>query len=480
MLKRTLGAAALALLVPAGAAYAQQAVPPIEYETFTLSNGLRFIVHEDHSTPIVAVNVWYDVGSANEPDGRSGFAHLFEHMLFQETENLEKGAIMELIPAAGGEFNGSTNTDRTNYFEILPSNRLNLAFFIHAEQMARLRVTDENFHREREVVKEERRMRVENQPYGTVLYETLDTLMQDWKPYKHSVIGSMADLDAATTEDVQSFYREYYVPNNATIAVAGDVTVAEVRKLAEEYFGWIPRGPEIAPLPPPTPTPRTDGERRRVVEDKLATLPLVVLAYNIPPHDHEDTYALQLLASIFSTGESSRLNQRLVKDEKAALMVQSGLNSRLGPGSFLFYSLPNQGVEPSRLEALIEEEVEKLKTEGVSERELQKAKNQFRMGQIRLRQTAYGISEALQHNRRYHADPGAINTDLERYMAVTVDDIRAAARKYLVPANRTAITVVPPTQVSGAEAESTAGVVTSAASEIAAATEYTAPATVQE
>jgi predicted Zn-dependent peptidase len=452
MLKSTLGAVALALLVPAGAAHAQQAVPPIEFETFTLSNGLRFIVHENHSTPLVAVNVWYDVGSANEPDGRSGFAHLFEHMLFQETENLEKGAIMELIPAAGGDFNGTTNTDRTNYFEILPSNRLNLAFFIHAEQMARLRVTDENFHREREVVKEERRMRIENQPYGMALGETLDTLMQDWKPYKHSVIGSMADLDAATTDDVRSFYRQYYVPNNATIAVAGDVTVAEVRKLAEEHFGAIPRGPEIAPLPPPTATPRTDGERRRTMEDRLATLPLSAMAYNIPPHYHEDTYALQLLAAIFSTGESSRLNQRLVKEEKAALMVQSMLNSRLGPGAFLFYSLPNQGVEPSRLEALIDEEIDKLKNEGVTERELQKAKNQWRMNEIQRRQTAYGISEMLQHSRRFHGGPEAINTDLQRYMAVTVDDIRAAARKYLVPANRTVITVVPPTQVSDGSA----------------------------
>jgi predicted Zn-dependent peptidase len=282
--------------------------------------------------------------------------------------------------------------------------------------------------------------------------------MQDWVPYKHSVIGSMADLDAATTDDVRAFYREYYVPNNATIAVAGDVTVAEVRKLAEEYFGAIPRGPEIAPLPPPTATPRSDGERRRTMEDKLATLPLVAQAYNIPPHEHRDTYALQLLASIFSTGESSRLNQRLVKEEKAALMVQSGLNSRYGPGAFLFYALPNQGVEVGRLEALIDEEIEKLKTDGVTERELQKAKNQFRMGQIRQRQTAYGKSEALQHNRRYHGDPGAINTDLDHYMAVTVADIRAVAQKYLVPANRTVITVLPPTVVSAAEAAAPASV----------------------
>jgi predicted Zn-dependent peptidase len=457
MIKRSLGLAALALafLAGAGTASAQQTAPPIDFKTFTLDNGLHFIVHEDHSTPLVAVNVWYDVGSANEPPGRSGFAHLFEHMLFQETENLEKGAIMELIPAAGGNFNGTTNTDRTNYFEILPSNRLNLAFFIHAEQMAKLKVTDENFQREREVVKEERRMRIENQPYGVALGETLDTLMQDWKPYKHSVIGSMADLDAATTDDVRAFYRDYYVPNNATIAVAGDVTVAEVRKLAEEYFGSIPRGPEIAPLPPATATPRTDGERRRTMEDRLATLPLVAQGYNIPPHEHHDTYALQLLASIFSTGESSRLNQRLVKDEKAALMVQSMLNSRLGPGAFFFYALPNQGVEVGRLEALIDEEIEKLQADGVTERELQKAKNQFRMTQIRQRQTAYGKSEALQHNRRFHGDPGAINTDLKHYLAVSVADIRDVARKYLVPANRTVIRVLPPQSTAATSATST-------------------------
>jgi predicted Zn-dependent peptidase len=316
-------------------------------------------------------------------------------------------------------------------------------------------------------------MRIENQPYGVALGETLDTLMQDWVPYKHSVIGSMADLNAATTDDVRDFYRQYYVPNNATIAVAGDVSVAEVRKLAEEHFGSIPRGPEIAALPAPTPTPRTDGERRRTMEDRLATLPLVAVGYNIPPHDHEDTYALQLLASIFSTGESSRLNQRLVKDEKAALMVQSMLNSRIGPGAFLFYSLPNQGIEPGRLEALIDEEVEKLKGEGVTERELQKAKNQWRMSEVRRRQTAYGISEMLQHSRRYHSDPGAINTDLDRYMAVTVDDVRAAARKYLVPSNRTVITVLPPTQVSDA-ASPRGDAPASRAGEAAA------PATVQE
>ena len=449
MTMRSMSAAALALGLIASAAQAQEA-PPIEFEEFTLDNGLRVIVHEDHSTPVVAVNVWYDVGSAHEEPGRSGFAHLFEHMLFQETENMEQGEVMRLIPAAGGDFNGTTNTDRTNYFEILPSNRLNLSFWTHRERMAKLQVNEENFQREREVVKEERRMRYENSPYGEA-FLVLDTLANDWEPYDHPVIGTMEDLDAATVDDVRSFYRRYYVPNNATIVVAGDVTVEQVRELAEEYFGDIPRGPEMAPLPEPSPTPRTDGERRHVVEDPLATLPLLAVTYNIPPHDHDDTYALQLLSTVFSDGESSRLHRRLVKEEKAALQVGSFLNSRMGPGAFMFFMLPNQGVGTERLEALVSEEIERLQREGLSERELQKAKNQIRASQIMQRQRVYMKSELLQHFRRDHGDPGAINRELDRFAAVTVDDIRAVAQKYLTPANRTVVTAVPPQQTSAAE-----------------------------
>jgi len=448
---RTVIAVGLVLGLAAGPAVAQTTAPPIEFADFTLPNGLRVIVHEDHSTPVVAVNVWYDVGSAHEEPGRSGFAHLFEHMLFQETENMEAGELMRMIPAAGGSFNGTTNTDRTNYFEILPANRLNLALWTHRERMAKLRVNAENFAREREVVKEERRRSYENSPYAEAIGVTLDTLLNDWPPYDHPVIGSMEDLNAATADDVRSFYERYYVPNNATIVIAGDVTVEEVRKLVEQYFGDIPRGPEMPPLPPPTPTPRTDGERRVTVEDKLATLPLIAVGFNIPPHDHADTYALQLLSSIFSEGESSRLHRRLVKEERAALQVISGLNSRLGPGSFVFYALPNQGVGTDRLEALIAEEIQKLKDQGVTERELQKAKNQLHANQIMGRQTVFAKTQSLHHFRRYHGDPAEINRDLDRYMAVTVDDIRAVARKYLTEANRTVLTVVPPQRASGTD-----------------------------
>jgi predicted Zn-dependent peptidase len=421
---------------------AQETAPRIEYETFTLENGLTVIVHEDHSTPIVAVTVWYDVGSAHEDVGRSGFAHLFEHMLSQETENLEQGELRRLVTGAGGTRNATTNNDRTAYYEVLPSNRLNLAIWLHAERMARLQVTKENFEREREVVKEERRMRVENQPY-MIAVETLDTLVADWPPYNHTVIGSMEDLNAAKTEDVRAFYRKHYVPNNATLVVAGDVEVKQVRGLTEEYLGGIPRGAEPEPLPEFTATPRSDGERRTTVEDKLANTPAYLAGYNIPPVSDDDSYALEMLSNIFSLGESSRLHQRLVKEEGAALVVFSQMDTRLGPGMFFFAALPNQGVDVERIEALVNEEVNKLQNEGVTERELQKAKNQLRANEIMSRQTVFAKANALQRYRYYYDDVSEINENLDRYMRVTVDDIRNVAREYLAPANRTVIIVVP-------------------------------------
>jgi len=438
LLPGALALAVGALVAPVGA----QQAPRIDYHTFTLDNGLEVVVHEDHSTPIVAVNLWYDVGSAHEEEGRSGFAHLFEHMLFQETENLDKGQFMSMIPAAGGSFNGTTNEDRTAYFETLPSNRLNLALWAEAERMARLQVTAENFQREREVVKEERRLRIDNQPYGAA-FLTVDTLATDYEPYKHTVIGSMDDLNAATVEDVTAFYRRYYVPNNATLVVAGDVELAEVRSLVEQYFGGIPRGPEMEPLPAPSTTPRVDGERRVVLPDDKANTPLVMMAYNIPPARHDDAYALDLLGSILSQGESSRLYRRLVQEEQAALQAGGGPDSRVGPGLFTFFALPNQDVSPERIEALIEDELRKIREDGVPARELQKAQNQARANTIMSRQSVFSKASQLQSARLYQGDMEAVNTDLARYAEVTVEDIQRVARMYLVPTNRTVVIAVP-------------------------------------
>lgn len=437
---RVMALTALASL-PAGA-FAQTA-PPTRYETFELDNGLKFIVHEDRSTPIVAVNVYYDVGSAHEEVGRSGFAHLFEHMLFQETENLKKGDFDTYLSGAGANVNGTTNQDRTLYFEVVPSNRVNLALWLEAERMARLKVTDENFKREREVVKEERRMRIDNAPYGNG-FLMLDTLHTDYKPYRHTVIGTMDDLNAATVADVTSFYKKYYVPNNATITLAGDITVEQAKKLAQEYFGAIPKGAPVDPLPPAVAAPRTDGERRQVVEDKLASVPLMFQAYNAPSHKEDDTYALQLMASILGGGESSRLNQALVKDAKVANFAAAFLSSRMRGGYVGVQAQPTQGNDVAKLEAMIWEQVEKLKRDGVTAQELSRAKRQFYSQGIMSRQTVMSKAEALQHARLLHDDIESVNTDLDKYNAVTADDIKRVANKYLTAANRTVVTVVPP------------------------------------
>jgi predicted Zn-dependent peptidase len=431
----------VALALAPGVANGQTA-PPIAYQTFELENGVQFIIHEDHSTPIVAVNVYYDVGSAHEDDGRSGFAHLFEHMLFQETENLDKGDFDKYLSSAGANVNGTTNTDRTFYFEVVPSNRINLALWLEAERMARLKVTAENFAREREVVKEERRMRIDNAPYMNG-FLMLDTLHTDYKPYRHTVIGTMADLNAATPEDVLSFYKRYYVPNNATISLAGDITVEQAKKFAQEYFGPLKKGADVTPLPAAAPAPRTDGERRQVLEDKLASVPVLFAAYNTPQHDHPDTYALQLLSSLLGQGESSRLNQALVKEAKVANFAAVSADSRLRGGYLRFQAQPTQGSDVARLESLLWEQVEKIKTEGVSTEELAKAKRRFIAGAIMGRQTVMAKADALQHARFMHNDLESVNRDLDHYNAVTADDIRRVAQKYLNPANRTVVTVVP-------------------------------------
>ena len=420
-----------------------QAAPPLKYETFTLPNGLKFIVHEDHSAPIVAVDVWYDVGSANEVAGRSGFAHLFEHLMFQETANLDKGDFDKYMDAAGTSNNGTTNNDRTLYYEIVPSNRINLALWMEADRMAKLRVAQDNFTREREVVKEERRMRVDNSPYVNG-FLVLDTLHSDYKPYRHTVIGTMDDLNAASVEDVNNFYKQFYVPNNATITLAGDITLAQAKQYANQYFAGIPRGAAIPGLPVAPVAPRTDGERRVKIEDKLATVPMIAIGYTIPQHDNADVYALSLLSSVLGRGESSRLNQAIVKEAKVANFVGTGLDSRAKGGMLQLQAQPTQGNDVAKLEELIYAQIEKVKSEGISAEELAKVKRQYIAGQIMQRQTVFSKAEALQHARFMHGgNLEAVNNDLDKYNAVTADDIRRVAQKYLTPANRTVVTIVP-------------------------------------
>jgi len=414
----------------------------ISYETFTLPNGLRVIYSEAHATPIVTVDVWYNTGSRNERPGHSGFAHLFEHMMFQGSAHVKKAEHFQLIQRAGGEVNGSTTEDRTNFWEVVPSNRLNLALWLEADRMRSLAISDSNFHNQREAVKEERRLRVDNQPYARAFSDGLTTPFDSGAcfAYAHTVIGSMADLDAAKLGDVQAFFETYYAPNNATLVVVGDFRPAELRRLVNQYYAGIPS--HAAPAPVTCDWKLAPGPAHREVTDEHANLPASLRIYRIPPHDNPDTPALELLNIILGQGESSRLNVAIVRREKAALGTQSLIvGEHRGPGVSVVLGIANQGVDVNHLDSLLAAQVDSIRAHGVSAEELAKAKNTFRAQFIANRETALSKAEELHHYDMFHHSVADINADLNRYLEVTSEDIRRVATKYLDPANAVVIIV---------------------------------------
>ncbi|MCX5761994.1 MAG: pitrilysin family protein [Gemmatimonadetes bacterium] len=439
--------AALAAVLTLSAAGALAQDPArIKVDAYTLPNGLRVQLVEDHSSQVVAVDLWYDVGARNEVAGRTGFAHLFEHMMFQGSKNLKKVEHSQFIERAGGNDNASTQYDVTNYYQFLPSNRLNLALWLEAERMRGLNVTAEGLKNQVDAVKEERRLRVDNQPYSKAIWE--GTLMAfDAKTcfgYAHSLIGSMSDLEAAKVEDVQAFFKMYYAPNNVVLTVVGDLNPADTKALIAQYFGGIPRQP--APPAVTCEQPFNSGAMRRELKDDKATLPAVLSLYRIPPTSHADAPALELLATILGQGESSRLNKVLARETKAALGAQAMVNPfgpRRGPGMFFGLAIANQGVGADSVEKLLVREITQVATTGVSADELTKAKNQYRAGKMNERQRAFALAEAVQFANTYLGSPDAVNTDLDRYAKVTVDDIKRVAATYLKGDNALTITIVP-------------------------------------
>ena len=437
---------AFALLVLLPSTLRAQDPARIAVETYALPNGLTVVLAPDRTTQVIAVDVWYHVGSRNETRGRTGFAHLFEHMMFQGSANVKKAEHFQLVERAGGESNGSTAEDRTNYYEELPSNRLNLALWLEADRMRSLSITKENFENQREAVKEERRLRVDNQPYTGAIFEGMYALADSGKcfPYSHSIIGSMDDLNAAKTDDVKAFFDLYYAPNNATLVVAGDFETAAAKKLITDYFGGIPRGQDA-----PTVTcdqPYGSGQIRRRWPDAKANLPGVLLAYRIPEYKHADFPALSLLATILGQGESSRINKAVVRDLKLAQFSVSLLNPaspRRGPGVFLTLAVVNQGVVVDSLEQALAAQVGRIASEGVTAAELDKARNAYRTGLITQQQQALARAEAIQAARMFMGDAEAVNTDWRRFMAVTIADVKRVAQTYLVPENSLALLIVP-------------------------------------
>jgi predicted Zn-dependent peptidase len=425
----------------------------VAYEQFALPNGLRVIYSEDHSTPVVSVDVWYSVGSRNERAGRSGFAHLFEHMMFQGSANVKKAEHFQLVQRAGGSLNGSTQEDRTNYFETIPSNRLNLALWLEADRMRSLAITQENFENQRETVKEERRLGVDNRPYAAAFSDGLAWPYDSTScfAYAHTVIGSMDDLNAARLPDVQAFFDTYYAPNNATLVVVGDFNPTELRRLVNAYFAGVPSHPAPEAV-------RCDwrvgpGGKRREVHDAQANLDAALRFYRVPEHRNADTPALELLNLILGTGESSRLNVAVVRREKAALgtgtFVSPG-GSRNGPGVWVAFGIVNQGVSVEHMDSLIGMQLDSVRANGVTAEELEKAKNILRAGFIDNRETTLGKAEELHHYLLFHETLDEINTDLGRILAVTSDDLKRVATTYLDPANLLLVIVrAGPTPASG-------------------------------
>ncbi|MGF1564359.1 MAG: M16 family metallopeptidase [Flavobacteriales bacterium] len=429
--KHYLRALVALMLLPALTAVGQ--MRQIEFEEYTLKNGLHVILHEDHSTPIVAVTIMYHVGSKNEDPNRTGMAHFFEHLLFEGSENIGRGEFSRYIENAGGVLNANTSNDRTFYYELLPSNQLELGLWLESERMLHAKVENVGIETQREVVKEEKRQRIDNQPYGRLLEETMKRAYTE-HPYRWTTIGSMEHLDAAQEQEFIDFYKTFYVPENAILSIAGDFDSKTTKKLIEQYFGSIPRGTREVPRPTVV-EPASTAEVRDVVYGK-DQLPMVLQAYRIPAQGTPDYYAVDMLNQILSSGASSRLNRAVVEEKQLALFCGAFSFGLEDPGLTMAFSLANMGVAPEDVEAAMNEEIERMKTELISDDELQKLRNQIENGFVSSNSSVAGIAESLANYRMYFGDTNLINTEVERYMKVTPEDIRAAAQKYYTPENR--------------------------------------------
>ena len=412
----------------------------LEFEEFKLENGLRVILAEDHSAPTYSISVTYDVGSRNERPGRTGFAHLFEHMMFQGSEKVGKGEHFILIFNNGGGMNGTTNVDRTNYYETLPANQLDLGLFLEADRMRSLVINQANLDNQRNAVQEERRLSVDNRAYGKTFEAIFETAYDNFA-YKHSTIGSMADLDAATVEDVAEFFRIYYAPNNAVLALVGDFKKKEALAKIEKYFGAIPAQPP--PSEPDMTEPEQKGERRKTLEDSFARLARVDIVHKIPPANTPDWYALDVLGEVLASGQSSRLYQKLVKEEQVAVAAAGGVFMFRGPSILLLLALARPGKEMAEIEKLIYEEIERLKSEPIEDWELEKVRMQLRRQRAQQLQSTSFRAQTLGEYAVNFDDPGLINTIGEKYLQVSKEDVQRVARKYLKQSNRTVITTVP-------------------------------------
>ena len=412
----------------------------IQFEKYTLPNGLKIILHEDHSAPVVAVTALYHVGSKNEDTARTGFAHFFEHLLFEGSENIIRGEFDKYITNAGGALNANTSQDRTFYYELLPSNQVDLGLWLESERMMHAKIEQIGVNTQREVVKEEKRQRMDNRPYGSFLTEMLKRAYKV-HPYQWSPIGSMDHLNAAKLEEFIQFYKTYYVPNNCVLSIAGDINIPELKKKIEAYFGPIAKG-SLPINRPSIKEPPLGGEVSDKIYDNIQ-LPAIFHAYRAPKQGGEEYYAFNVLSTILSGGASSRMNKTLVDSKQLAVAAQSVPFFNEDDGLFIALTIANMGVKVETLEASMDSVVNELKTGLVGEREFQKVKNQITTDLVDSKATMAGIAESLANNEVYFGDANLINTELEKYNKVTREDVLKVAKKYLNKENRVVLHYLP-------------------------------------
>ena len=412
-----------------------------DYTMFTLGNGLQSVLLEDHSTPIVHLAVWYHVGSKDEKPGRTGFAHLFEHLMFKGSKNVRADQHPSLITSIGGQSNAFTDEDTTVFWETVPAQYLPLVLWLEADRMASLDVSDEKFKTEREVVKEERRMRFENQPYGR-LSEIIDDKAFSTHPYKHQTIGSMADLDAASVDDVRAFHNTYYVPNNATIALVGDFDTGQAKELVNRYLGPVPKG---APVPRDIPVEPPHKAEERYTVTETWPLPAVVISYHITYDGHPDSYPLHILDKILTDGDSSRLYRTLVYEKQMAVAAFGEAKLIEHPNLFYAVAIVQQGHTPDEVLKEMQTTIDRVKTEGVTADELNRAKRQFARDYVFGRDTDQNKALQLAHAVVIHNDIKTADGEFDLFQNVTAADVQRVAKTYFTPESRMLLTILPRT-----------------------------------
>jgi len=412
----------------------------INFEEYDLDNGLHVILHEDHTTPIIAVTVMYHVGSKNEKEDRTGFAHFFEHLMFEGSQNIPRGEYFKFVQNAGGELNASTDFDRTFYFEILPSNQLELGLWLESERMMHLKIDTIGVETQREVVKEERRESLDNQPYGRIWEETFK-LAYTAHPYRWMPIGSAQYIDEAALSEFMDFYSTYYVPQNAVLTLAGDINIDEAKELVEKYFGGIPRGKREI-VRPKVIEPPQKKEIRDTTYDNIQ-LPAIVEAYHVPPIGTKDYYSIDMLTTLLSEGQSSRLYKSLVDEQQKAVYTGAFPAGLEDPGLFIAVAIANSGINADELEKSIDAEIEKIKDSLITDEEYEKLRNQIKTRFVNKNSRVSGIAEDLSKYFMLYEDTDLINSEIELYMEVSKEDIKNAAIKYLNKQNRVVLYYLP-------------------------------------